>query len=79
MIHASLAMLVFVYLGLFLTLIFSNWIAWNISRLRHERRALRHRLRCTLCSFEFEDPSSDLLPRCPRCGGLNERTPFRRL
>ena len=79
MIHATLTMLVFVYLGVFLAFIFTNWIAWNISRMRRERRALRHRLRCSLCSFEFEDPSADLLPRCPRCGSLNERMPFRRL
>ncbi len=79
MIHASLMMLVFVYLGVFLSVIFFNWIVWNIGRLRRERQALRHRLRCTICSFEFEDPSSDLLPRCPRCGSLNERTAFRRL
>ena len=79
MIQTSLSMLVFVYLALFLTIIFVNWIAWNISRLRREREALRHRLRCTLCSFEFRDESDDLLPRCPRCGSLNERMPFRNL
>jgi hypothetical protein len=79
MIHVSLAMLIFVYLGSFLILIFGNWIVWNMSRLRRERRALRHRLRCLLCAFEFHDPSDDMLPRCPRCGSLNERTPFRRL
>jgi hypothetical protein len=79
MMRASLTMLVFVYLGGFLALIFGNWIIWNISRLRHERQALRHRLKCMLCSFEYEDPSSDELPRCPRCGSLNERTPFRKL
>jgi len=79
MIHASLTMLVFVYLGIFLTVIFANWIVWNIGRLRRERRAFRHRLRCTLCSFEFENADTDPLPRCPRCGSLNERMPFRRL
>jgi hypothetical protein len=78
-IHASLTTLVFVYLGVFLAMIFGNWIVWNIGRLRREREALRHRLRCALCSFEFRDLSDDLLPRCPRCGSLNERTPFRRL
>jgi len=78
-IHVSLTMLVFLYLGIFLALIFSNWIVWNIGRLRRERRALRHRLRCALCSLEFEDASDDHLPRCPRCGSLNERAPFRRL
>jgi hypothetical protein len=79
MIRVSLTMMVFVYLGSFLALIFGNWIVWNVSRLRRERQALRHRLRCALCSFEFHDPSDDPLPRCPRCGSLNERTAFRSL
>jgi len=79
MIRASLTLMIFVYLGGFLALIFANWILWNISRLRLERQALRHRLRCALCSFEFKDDTNDLLPRCPRCGSLNERTPFRSL
>jgi rubredoxin len=79
MIRVSLTMMIFVYLGSFLALIFGNWIVWNIGRLRRERQALRHRLRCVLCSFEFRDPSGDPLPRCPRCGSLNERTAFRSL
>lgn len=79
MIRTSLATLVFVYLGTFLALVFGNWIGWNIARTRREREGLRHRLRCTLCAFEFEDASDDMLPRCPRCGSLNERMPFRRL
>ena len=79
MIHASLSTPVFVYLGIFLGVIFANWIGWSIGRLRRARQALRHRLRCVLCSFEFEDASGDPLPRCPRCGSLNERTRFRRL
>jgi len=79
MIQASLTTLVFVYLGIFLSIIFAHWIAWNIGRMRRERQELRHRIRCMLCAFEFEDGSSEMLPRCPRCGSLNERTPFRRL
>ncbi len=79
MISASLTTLVFVYLGAFLALIFGNWIVWNIGRLRAERRSLRHRMRCGLCAFEFEDETGDILPRCPRCGSLNERGKFRRL
>ena len=79
MIHASLSSLVFVYLGILLAVIFGHWIVWSFARIRRDRRAYRHRLRCSLCSFEFEDGSSDLLPRCPRCGSLNERLPFRRL
>jgi lauroyl/myristoyl acyltransferase len=79
MIGASLSMMVFVYLGVFLAMIFGNWIAWSIGRMRTERQIMRHRLRCCLCSFDFEDPSDDMLPRCPRCGSLNERIPFRTL
>jgi hypothetical protein len=79
MIRVSLTMLVFVYLGSFLALIFGNWIVWNIGRLRREKQAYRHRLRCALCAFEFQDLSDDMLPRCPRCGSLNERAPFRSL
>jgi DNA-directed RNA polymerase subunit RPC12/RpoP len=79
MIRASLTSLVFVYLGGFLALIFGNWIVWNIGRLRVERQTLDHRIRCALCSFDFQDRTDDPLPRCPRCGSLNERTPFRTL
>jgi len=79
MIHARLTTLVFFYLGGFLALVFGNWIAWNIGRIRTERETLRHRLRCTLCSFDFQDSTTDPLPRCPRCGSLNERAPFRTL
>ena len=79
MIRVSLTMLVFVYLGSFLVLIFGNWIVWSIGRLRRERQALRGRLRCALCSFEFQDATDDNLPRCPRCGSLNERSGFRAL
>jgi hypothetical protein len=79
MMQASLTTLIFIYLGGFLSLVFGNWILWNASRLRSERKSLQHRLRCSLCSFEFEDPTPDTLPRCPRCGSLNERTPLGRL
>lgn len=79
MIRASLNLMIFVYLGSFLAVIFANWIFWNIGRLRIERQGLRHRLRCALCAFEFKDESDEILPRCPRCGSLNERTAYRRL
>ena len=45
----------------------------RIVRQRRERAAFRYVLRCTLCGFEFEDKTSAILPRCPRCGSLNER------
>ena len=25
------------------------------------------------CAYEFEDETDTILPRCPRCGSLNER------
>lgn len=76
MIRVSLTTLIFIYLAVFLSVIFFVWISRNWRRLRQEKETLRHRLRCTLCAFEFEDETSTLLPRCPRCGSLNERFPF---
>jgi rRNA maturation endonuclease Nob1 len=77
MIRVSLTVLIFIYLALFLMAIFALWIGFEWRRQRRERQAARHRIRCTLCAFAFEDPSAEPLPRCPRCGSLNEREPFR--
>ena len=79
MIRVSLSLLIFIYLAASLTIIFSLWIWFEWNRQRRERRAVSHRIRCTLCAFEFEDPSETPLPRCPRCGSLNERERFRML
>ena len=43
------------------------------------RIMFRHVLRCGMCAFQFEDKSVTLLPRCPRCGSLNERYRISRL
>jgi len=32
-----------------------------------------------ICGLEFEDRTDALLPRCPRCGSLNERFKFERI
>ena len=72
-IRVSLAALVTIYLLLSLATIFLLWIVGEWDRRRRERRALRYRLRCVICAFEFEDRTAALLPRCPRCGSLNER------
>src|SRR5881397_569218 len=72
-IRVSLAALVTIYLLLFLAAVFLLWIVGEWNRRRRERRALRHRLRCVICAFEFEDRTDALLPRFPRCGSLNER------
>src|SRR5207249_9854445 len=72
-IRVSLAVLVTIYLLVFLAAVFLLWIVGEWNRRRRERRALRYRLRCVICAFEFEDRTDALLPRCPRCGSLNER------
>ena len=77
--HVSFSALVFIYLFLFMALVFGLWIGIGWKRQRRDARSLTHRLRCALCAFEFEDPTSTPLPRCPRCGSLNERDPFRTL
>ena len=72
-IRVSLAAFVTIYLLLFLAAVFLLWIVGEWNRRRREQRALRYRLRCVICAFEFEDRTPTLLPRCPRCGSLNER------
>src|SRR3954447_16730128 len=72
-IPVSLSALVTIYLLVFLAAVFLLWIFGEWNRRRRERRALRFRLRCVICAFEFEDRMPALLPRCPRCGSLNER------
>jgi len=77
MIRASLSVLIFVYLFIFLAAVFSVWFWSGWRRKRREKQAFRHRLRCMMCACEFEDNTTTLLPRCPRCGTLNERFKFR--
>ena len=79
MIHVSLTVLIFVYLVLFLMAVFGLWILFEVNRQRRERRSVRNRIRCTICAFEFENSTKEPLPRCPRCGSLNERRAFRML
>ena len=79
MIPVSLSYLVLIYLLIMLGPIFCAWLFSEWRRQRRERAAFRHVIRCTLCAFEFEDKTSTLLPRCPLCGGLNERYKLSRL
>lgn len=79
MIRVSLAALVAIYLLLFLAAVFLLWIVGEWNRRRRERRAVEYRLRCMICAFEFEDRTAALLPRCPRCGSLNERFKLERI
>ena len=76
MIHVSFSVLILIYLLGLLGLIFGAWL-WNVLATgRRLRKNVRHRLRCTSCSLEFSDETGTPLPRCPRCGNLNERTRF---
>lgn len=79
MIPVTLSYLVLIYLLIMLGPIFGSWLFNEWRRQRRERAAFRHAMRCTLCAFEFEDATSTLLPRCPRCGSLNERYKLSRL
>ena len=79
MIQVSLSYLVLIYLVIMLGPIFCAWLFNEWVRQRREKAAFRHVMRCTLCAFEFEDKTSSLLPRCPRCGSLNERFKLSRL
>lgn len=73
MIRIALPWLVFAYLLVFLALIFTVWIAYEMVRRFREVREARHRLQCAICGMLYEDRSREPLPRCPRCGSLNER------
>lgn len=79
MIRTSLSLLVSIYLVVFLCAVFFVWLWQEWRRQRRERQALAYRLRCVICAFEFEDRTGELLPRCPRCGSLNERFEIRTL
>ena len=79
MIRISLAALAAIYLLLFLAAVFLVWLSSEWNRRRHEWKAFRYRLRCVICGLEFEDRSEALLPRCPRCGSLNERFKLQRI
>jgi len=73
-IRVTLSYLVLIYLVLMLGPIFCAYLLQEWLRQRRERAAFRHVLRCPLCFFEFEDKTPTLLPPCPRCGTLNERS-----
>jgi rRNA maturation endonuclease Nob1 len=73
MIRVDLAELVCIYLVVFLAAILAVWIAYEMARRVRENRSRRGWLRCRVCAMEFEDLTLAGLPRCPRCGSLNER------
>jgi hypothetical protein len=73
MIRVPLTVIVSLYLFACLGILFALWLRDVRRRSREAARALRFRLRCAICGFEFEDLSDVPLPPCPRCGRLNER------
>jgi rubrerythrin len=79
MIRLSLGMLVLVYLGAVLLVIFAAWLLSESRRQRREHRAFENVFRCGSCGCEFEDTTEEVLARCPRCGTLNERYRLSRL
>ncbi|MEO8353893.1 MAG: hypothetical protein ABI680_19370 [Chthoniobacteraceae bacterium] len=79
MIPVSLSVLVYIYLGGMLSLIFVAWGASEWQRRRRERSAFLNVLKCPLCGCVFKNESTVLLPECPRCGDLNERRSLSRL
>lgn len=79
MIRVDLSQLVFIYLVLFVSTVFAIWLGYEWRKQRREKLALRNRLRCSMCGLAFEDASATPLPKCPRCGSLNERFRFRDL
>ena len=79
MIHVTLSYLVLLYLLLMLGPVVCAWMLSEWERRRRESAAFRHVLLCTLCSLEFQDTSRAILPRCPRCGCVNERRQISRL
>jgi len=73
MIPLEFRWIISIYLLVFLAAVFLVWVGYEMARIHRESHSLRHRLRCTICGMEYEDRTSTLLPRCPRCGSLNER------
>ncbi len=79
MITLSLSWVVLFYLALFVIAVAGVWFIYVFGRHRHEREFLRFRVLCRICATEFEDRSSEVLPKCPVCGSLNERKQIERL
>jgi hypothetical protein len=73
MIEFSFSEFVFVYLFAFLGVVAFAWGRHNVAAILRRNAALRHRVLCRLCSFEFEDGSKARLSRCPKCASPTER------
>jgi uncharacterized paraquat-inducible protein A len=76
MIRIELPTLIFIYLYLAVIVIGGLWFFDSWRSQKREKQALRYTVRCTICASIFEDKTNEQLPRCPRCGCLNERRNF---
>jgi rRNA maturation endonuclease Nob1 len=72
MISLDPATLVFIYVMVFLASVLLLWVLSEMARRHQKTQSLRHRVRCTLCAMQYDGRPDDPLPRCPRCGSLNE-------
>ena len=73
MIRLHLSTFFELYLGAILLSTFALWLISNWWRRRKEQVACRKVVACSICGYTFQDPTHNPLPRCPRCGRLNER------
>jgi hypothetical protein len=76
MIRIELPTLIFIYLYLAVIVIGGLWFLDSWRSRKRKKQALRYTVRCTICASIFEDKTNELLPRCPRCGCMNERRNF---
>jgi hypothetical protein len=76
MIRIELPTLIFIYLYLAVIVIGGLWFLDSWRSQKRKKQALRYTVRCTICASIFEDKTNEPLPRCPRCGCLNERRNF---
>jgi uncharacterized paraquat-inducible protein A len=76
MIRIELPSLIFIYLYLSVIVIGGLWFFDGWRSQKRKKQALRYAVHCTICASIFEDKTNVPLPRCPRCGSLNERRNF---
>jgi hypothetical protein len=76
MIRIELPTLIFIYLYLAVIVIGGLWFLDSWRSQKRKKQTLRYTVRCTICASIFEDKTTEPLPRCPRCGCLNERRNF---
>ena len=76
MIRVPISEFLEIYLGGVLLWTFAVWLMSNWMRRRREVAARQLVIECSICGYQFRDPSENPLTRCPACGRLNERTAY---